>query len=145
MRNFQEFRRLPPKVKWRIAARYALFQLPGGAILCMVLIVLRHWVSLPSGLLWALVAMWVVKDVVLFPFVWRAYDDRSRTTNPLIGAEGIVESRLDPSGYIRMRGELWQVEVETGFPAVEKGRRVRVREVRGLTLHVEPEEEKRNV
>ncbi len=59
----------------------------------------------------------------------------------MVGARGVAEDRLAPSGYIRVRGELWQTEVMGGDPPIEKGASVRVREVSGLTLLVQPDDE----
>ena len=54
----------------------------------------------------------------------------------MIGRRGIVENRLAPSGYVHVRGELWQAEaVENSLP-IEKGESVRIYGNRGLTLLV---------
>jgi len=53
----------------------------------------------------------------------------------LVGEIGEVVSPLDPSGTVRVHGELWQAE-STG-KRIAKGRRVRVVELRSLTLWVE--------
>jgi membrane protein implicated in regulation of membrane protease activity len=83
----------------------------------------------------------VVKDVLLFPFVWRSYDqDRHTDANTMIGLRGIVKDRLAPSGYIEVHGELWRAEVMEGAPFVESGGDVRVKGIRGLTLIVQPNE-----
>ncbi|MFX0197796.1 MAG: NfeD family protein [Candidatus Hodarchaeota archaeon] len=83
-------------------------------------------------------AFWVVKDVALFPFVWRSYDrERGEAPSPMVGAQGIVEDRLAPSGYVRVHGELWQAEPMRGGPAIDRGQVVRIQEVRGLTLLVQ--------
>ncbi len=74
----------------------------------------------------------------MFPFVWRAYDSDSRTS-PMMGARGIAEERLAPSGYIRVNDEFWRAEVMQRDREIAKGEAVRVREVKGLTLIVEPE------
>ena len=120
--------------------RYTLLQVPGAALLVGLLIVVRRWVDLPAWLLWGLVAVWVAKDVILFPFLWRAYDwDRSRDGNSMVGLQGRANERLDPSGYVTVRGELWLAEVMEGGRAVEKEEGVRVQGMRGLTLLVVPE------
>jgi membrane-bound ClpP family serine protease len=127
----------------RIIVRYVLYQLPASVILILILVFVRRWVDLPGWLVWGLVALWVAKDVVLFPFTWRAYD-RSRQradVTRMVGALGIAEDRLAPSGFVRVRGELWHAEVEGGGSPVEKGETVRVREIHGLRLLVAPEDE----
>lgn len=59
---------------------------------------------------------------------------RTSGGDQLIGAVGVVRSRLDPEGQVHVRGELWTA-VSVGGPA-EEGRRVRVVGVDGLRLRV---------
>ena len=126
----------------RVVVRYALLQVAGVALLVLDLIVVRRWVDLPAWFAWGLVALWVATDVILFPFVWRAYDwDRPGTTNSMVGTRGIAEERLAPSGYVRVRGELWQAEVMGDGPPLDRGEAVRVRGICGLTLLIEPDNE----
>jgi membrane-bound ClpP family serine protease len=83
--------------------------------------------------------LWVAKDIALFPVLWRAYDwDPSSTSVSLNGDRGIVVRRIDPEGYIRIRGELWRAKISRGIGPIEKGEWVRVTDVEGLTLHVRP-------
>jgi len=126
----------------RVVVRYALLQVPALALLVVLLIAVQRWVDLPAWFRWGLVALWVAKDVILFPFVWRAYDwDRSGDASSMVGAQGITEEQLAPSGYIRVRGELWKAEVMGDGLPIDRGEAVRVREIRGLTLLVQPDNE----
>jgi membrane protein implicated in regulation of membrane protease activity len=121
----------------QVVMRYALFQIPGLILLILILILVQRWVDFPSWFFWSSVFIWIVKDVVLFPFVWRAYDwSRSRDVHSLVGTEGIVEERLAPSGYIRVHGELWQAEMIREGPPIERGEGVRIQGIRGLVLLV---------
>lgn len=127
--------------KWssHILLRYWLLQLPALALLVLILIYVQRWVDLPAWIFWGSLIIWVVKDAVLYPFVWRAYDwDRSKDSDAMVGAKGIAKERLAPSGYVQVRGELWKAELAEGFQSVEEGEPVIVREIRGLTLIVEP-------
>jgi membrane-bound serine protease (ClpP class) len=54
----------------------------------------------------------------------------------LVGKEGIVVYDLEPTGVIQIASEEWTAEAVRGTPA--RGDRVRVVEVDGLTLKVEP-------
>ncbi len=122
----------------QVVMRYALFQIPGLVLLILILIFLRRWVDFPSWFFWGSAFIWIAKDAVLFPFVWRAYDwSRSRDVQSLVGTEGIVEERLAPSGYIRVHGELWQAKMIREGPPIEKGDGVRIQGIRGLVLLVE--------
>lgn len=54
----------------------------------------------------------------------------------MLGDSGTVIDWSDREGHIRIHGEIWRAE---GSGPLEPGRRVRVREMKGLTLFVEPE------
>jgi membrane protein implicated in regulation of membrane protease activity len=127
----------------RILIRYALFQIPGLALLVLILILIRRWIDLPEWFCWGAIGVWLVKDIALFPFVWRAYDrDRLRELQSLVGTEGIVEERLAPLGYVRVHGELWQAEMIGDGSPVEEGEIVKIQKIGGLKLFVERQEER---
>ena len=144
-RKYTKFQSAMNKKKWssRILLRYWLLQLPALALLVLILMFAQRWVDLPAWIFWGSLAVWVVKDAVLYPFVWRAYDwERSEGSNSMVGAKGIAKERLAPSGYVQVRGELWKAELAEGYPSVQEKDPVLVREIRGLTLIVEPGLEK---
>jgi len=121
----------------RLILRYTLYQLPAILVLVLVIILIRRWVEIPMWVAWGIVLLWVIKDAVLFPFVWRAYDRRgSDKLLSMVGQEGIATQRLDPDGYVRVRGELWQAEVIGQEYPVEKNQPVVVQAVSGLKLFV---------
>lgn len=132
------------KAGWtvRILVRYTLLQIPGTALLVLILIQLSNRFDLPVWSVWGIIAISVAKDIILFPFVWSAYDwDRQGETHSMVGRRGIAKERLAPSGYIQISGELWKAKVAEGSPPVEKGEGVRVKEMQGLTLLVWPYKE----
>jgi len=122
----------------KLVLRYALIQLPGTVLLVLVILLInRWWVTVPLWLGLGIVGLAIVKDLVLFPFLWRSYaggnpDDPSS----MIGRRGIVIGRLDPEGYVRVRGELWRAETVENDRPVEEGRGVAVVGVSGLKLYV---------
>ena len=126
----------------RVVLRYALLQVPFTALVLVVLIVLRTWLDIPTWFIYALVAFLVIKDIALFPLVWRSYDPAR--ANSLEGARGKAVENLNPSGYVEVGAELWKAEVVEGGSPVRRGERVRVCDVRGLTLLVQPEIETKN-
>jgi membrane protein implicated in regulation of membrane protease activity len=129
------------KPRWtpKILLRYALLQLPSQALAVLVLVLVRRWLDLPPWLFWTCIAGWVLKDVILFPFLWRAYDwDRAGRANSMVGLRGEAVEQLAPAGYVRVRGELWRAEVVGDGRPIEAGEAVAVRGSRGLTLLVEP-------
>jgi membrane protein implicated in regulation of membrane protease activity len=121
----------------RILFRYALFQIPGLGVFLLILFLIGRWVALPAWIFWGSILIWVGKDILMFRFVRRAYErDRAEEIHSLIGCRGIAEERLDPSGYIRVRGELWQAKVVEGRGPIEKGEIVLIQEIDGLLLFV---------
>jgi membrane-bound serine protease (ClpP class) len=61
-------------------------------------------------------------------------------TQGMIGERGVVQSDLSPLGTVLVHGELWEAHAAAAIP---KGSRVRVRDIEGLTLEVEPEQDSR--
>ena len=54
----------------------------------------------------------------------------------MIGGTGEVIDILNPAGTVRLQGETWNAESLSGV--IEKGRKVRVKEMKNLKLYVEP-------
>jgi membrane-bound ClpP family serine protease len=44
-----------------------------------------------------------------------------------------------PSGYAHVHGELWLAEAMKGYPPIDRGDTVSVREINGLKLFVQPD------
>ena len=145
MISFKKFKTLPQKSKRRIVVKYVLFQVPGLVIISLILSVIEHWINLPLWLSGGIIGLWIIKDVFMFYFVWSAYTiSQSADAKSLIGKEGIAEERLNPSGYIRVHGELWRAEV-MGMgknTPIEKGETVLIEGIYGLTLLVQPVQER---
>jgi membrane protein implicated in regulation of membrane protease activity len=126
------------KIPRPIYLRYILLNIPGLAAVILILIIIQHWVVLPVWLFWSIIGFWIVKDALLFPFVWRAYDwERPGQSRSMIGERGIAKERLAPAGYVQVRGELWRaVKIDDG-PVIEIGQSVKIVKLDGLTLFVE--------
>ncbi len=126
----------------RVIGKYVLAHLPALVVLAAILVLVRRWVDLSWWFVCGIVALWVIKDVALFPFVWRSYagTEQPKNIHFMLGARGIVEDPLAPAGYVRVHGELWRAEVIEGSPSIGRGHAVRVRGIRGLTLLVEPDQ-----
>jgi len=143
MKRFEQYRMLSKEAKRRIVLRYARYQIPDVATFVLILFVIHQWVGLSLGLFIGLITLWMVKYLVVFSFVWRAYDKpRPGDVTSLIGTQGIAEERLDPSGYVRVHGELWRAEVIGKTMAIEKGQTVLIEKADGLTLFVKPFQKK---
>jgi membrane-bound ClpP family serine protease len=132
------------KRQWsfRVVVKFILLQIPLLVLLPVVLYFIRQWVDIPIWLIWGLVALLIIKDTIMFPIVWRSYD-QSHPEDPtsIIGMRGIAKDRLAPTGYIQVRSELWRAEVMEGCSPIAKGKGVRVVGIEGLTLLVQPEHE----
>ncbi len=83
--------------------------------------------------------------VISFTLAWIALRARRSKTllgpQAMIGGLGITRTALDPVGQIEVRGELWQATLDAPTPSGQPlplGTSVRVRDVRGLMLLVEP-------
>lgn len=140
-------------VRWRVRpanradrrrgtlAKYLVLQIPGWILAAVGLALLKQWIDFPLWAALGILLLWVIKDMVLYPFVRRAYEPSGKTgVEQLIGAEGIAAEELAPSGYIRVGRELWRAEALGTDTPIAPGSRVRVQGVRGLTLLIQPEE-----
>jgi len=128
------------EIPLRVYIRYGLLTIPGTVVFILVLTIVRNWVPIPFWLCVSLILLWIAKEVILFPFVWRAYDHaQPEVFHPMIGLRGITKERLAPAGYILVQGELWKAEKMLGQPPIEKNKWVRVKKLEGLKLFVIPE------
>jgi membrane-bound serine protease (ClpP class) len=92
---------------------------------------------LPPGLGIAAVAVAMVIEVAEVGF-WIRFLRRYRVrtgVEGLIGSGGEVIEACDPTGRVRLRGEIWHARCPAGASV---GDRVTVTAVDGLTLEVEP-------
>ena len=122
-----------------IYIRYILLNIPGLAAVILILIIIQHWVVMPEWLFWSVIVFWIIKDALLFPFVWRAYDwERPGRSRSMVGERGIAKERLAPKGYVQVHGELWRAIKTDDGPAIEMGQPVKIVKMDGLTLFVEP-------
>lgn len=120
-----------------VLGKYWALQLPEAALVIVILLLLQEWLGFSTWLTWSLVGLWVAKDAALYPFVWRSYDPGYPTTlHSLDGERGVATERLDRSGYVRVRGELWRAELAPGARPVDKDEPVRVEATRGLRVIV---------
>lgn len=127
----------PSRPPLRVIIRYFLLQLPGQAAFVLILLLLRHYVEVPAYLIWVLIGLWVGKDLFLFPFLWRFYDpelypDRFR----MVGRTGVALTRLEPDGYVQVRGERWQASTAEGQAPIPRGEKICVQSIDGLKLSV---------
>ena len=115
--------------------RYSLFQIPELAILIIVMIFVKHWITIPYKIFYGIVSAWVIKDVILFFYTWKAYIPKK--DDIMIGKRGVTLERITDTGYITINGEQWSALNRSESP-IEKGQEILVVERKGLTLFVMP-------
>jgi membrane-bound serine protease (ClpP class) len=128
-----------------LEAKYATHGILGiGGVICMALGALflvdgpipemrvHLWTALGASIPVGIIA------VFLTTLVLRARRNRVVTgSEGMVGEIGVARTQLTPRGKVFVHGELWNA---TAGAAVAEGTRVRVREVDGLQLIVEPAE-----
>jgi membrane-bound ClpP family serine protease len=123
----------------QVVIKYFFLQLPGQATFILILVLTRQWLEAPAYLMWGVLGFWVIKDIFLFPFLWRLYDpnqypDRFR----MVGRKGLTLTHLNPDGYVQVQGERWQAGIYEEQACVEKGKVICVEAINGLKLTVRP-------
>lgn len=123
----------------KIVLKYFLLQVPGLIVLAAILYMVRQWFSLPAYLVWITLIIWVVKDVALFPFLWRYYDSKQIPDRfEMVGRQGTALNNLNPEGYVRISGERWMAINSDADATVLAGDRIVVKAIKGLKLTVGP-------
>ena len=117
--------------------RYLVFQIPGWLFAVVLLWWLWPWTGLDGRLALLVLALVVVKDFAIYPLVRRAYEPPPPTGAPqLIGLRGEARETLTPTGWVRVRGELWQAEAAPTEPPIAAGAAIEVLAARGRRLIV---------
>jgi membrane protein implicated in regulation of membrane protease activity len=122
-------------------SKYLLFQIPQWFLLALFLWLLVDRTAIPRWATEAFFAIWVVKDLAIFPWVRRGYENDARTgAERLIGGKAVAQERLDPEGYVKINGELWKARAYPANRPIDPDSLVTVRAADGLTLTVESED-----
>jgi membrane-bound ClpP family serine protease len=124
----------------RVFARYLAFEAPSWLALAAVLWLLVRVFELSPAIAMLVLALWIVKDLALFPVLRVAYEPTggSGGAENLVGALGSVSAELAPEGWVRIGAERWRARVAQRHAPVSVGAAVRVTAVEGLLLRVEP-------
>jgi|SRR5690606_21269444 len=125
-----------------VLVKYWSLQLAGWFVVLVAALLAAELFGWPRKVVWIVVAVWALKDALLYPLVWRSYDGRDAEPSayPLAGAEGVVLRELDPDGAVRIGGERWNASAAEAAAPIRKGERVRVVGREGMTLFVVPAE-----
>lgn len=120
--------------------KYSMLQIPGLVLFLILLLIIRHWFQLSSFVFRILLAVWILKDAVLFFYTWKAYD--SGDTDRMINAFGIALEDIYDTGYVLVNGEKWKAVLLEESQVVKKGQKVYISGRKGLVLHVRREDNK---
>jgi len=119
--------------------KYFLLQIPGWLATGGVLTVLWHWQLLPRWLALLCFGAWLLKDLLLYPWLRQAYEDGAKTdSTALIGMRGVAQEDLKPTGYVRVRGELWRAVTVSADRTVVAGTEVEIVNAERMTVFVRP-------
>lgn len=118
--------------------RYSLFQVPGLVLVggLLVLAVESGWLGWKVAL--ASFAIWVLKDVALYPLLRGSYESGGVAGDAMRwrGRRGEAREDLNPVGYVVVSGELWRAEAIESDAPIRAGERISVEEVAGSVLRV---------
>ncbi len=119
--------------------RYTAFQVPGWIIATAGGWFIHYWFNVSLWLAMGVLVFWVIKDYALYPFLRSAYQiDHRLQIERMIGHTGNAIETLSPTGYIRVRGELWLARTESNGRTVEAKEPVVITGIDGSTLVVTP-------
>ena len=129
-----------------VSRRYLLFQIPEWILAIVLLAAVHRWLGLSIQVAIVLFFLVVAKDFLIYPYVRKAYEPENRTgAELLIGCVGVTRQRLDPEGYVLIRGELWRAIADPPGETIPPDRKVRIQAVSDSTLLiVTPEEDGQN-
>ena len=120
-----------------VSKRYQLFQIPGWILAALLLGALHRWLALPLEFAIGLFVLYVAKDFIIYPYVRKAYEPHNKTgAELLIGCVGLTKQRLDPEGYVQVKGELWRAVADPPSRPIPPGQPVRIQAVSDFTLVV---------
>lgn len=121
----------------KVFIKYTLLQIPAIILITIIMLVIHKFNPYPHIIKVIILSVWIIKDIIMFPFVWQSYDSHPENTHhSMINKEGITKDRLAPSGYIYVGKELWKATIPPEHPPVEKNKAVIIQEIDGLRLTV---------
>jgi membrane protein implicated in regulation of membrane protease activity len=125
----------------RALRTYVLLQIPEAVLVSLVLFGLHYWEQVSVGTAFLLAGGWLIKEVVMYPLVRKAYEPGPpHGTDALLGVRAVAADALSPEGPVRVGPELWNARLEEGARFVVTGESVTVKAVDGFVLIVAPVE-----
>lgn len=120
--------------------KYVMVQIPPAALAGIFFWILWNYGILSTWLAWVCFALWIVKDVVLFFFLWPAYEPtREAGRFSPVGLQGVARSDLQREGLVKVKGEIWRARPQSSCGPIRAGEKVKVVDRQGLKLIVRPD------
>ncbi len=121
----------------RVWGRYLMAHLPSWLLFAALVMLSHLWLDWRYRVEEYVIAGWIAKDILLFPFLGRWYrEPEGDPAARLIGKRGKVVEQVAPEGWVRLEGELWRARLAPGAGPLEADDDAEVEAVDGLTLVV---------
>ena len=121
----------------KIIIRYSLFQIPSLLIVTLLVFTVNHWYILDNAIIVMIILFWILKDILIFPFVWKAYSHKDRDkSKTILNQHGVAVDTINPKGFVKINGEIWQAELVELNDPINQGQPIEVVEIDGLKLKV---------
>ena len=117
-----------------------MLQVPGWLLLALALVLLFQWDWITAQAAVWIIALWLLKDVLLYP-VYRpalnARDAAAPGAAGLKGRRGWSRTAINGRGLVEVAGERWLARSADGEP-IDPGTQVEVVGHQDMVLHVRP-------
>ena len=120
----------------RASTKYFLFQIPGWLIALLTLVIATDWEVISTSTASVCLLCWVLKDLLLYPWLKLAYRSQPIGAKALVGSTGVADGDLTPEGFIRVRGERWRALVNPVDASIRAGAKVEITGADRMTVYV---------
>ena len=115
--------------------RYTAFQVPGWILTAVGGWWLHRTLGVPVWAAAGVLVVWLIKDFALYLFLRSVYElDHTTPVERLVGERGLATQPVAPTGFVRVRGELWRAEAEGADASIAQGDEVEITGVHGMRL-----------
>jgi len=80
----------------------------------------------------------------MYPLLRLAYENVKPGSQALVGTRGVAQDRLDPRGYVRVRGELWNAIANPIDQVIIAGTEVEIVSAEGMQVIVTTRKQRGN-
>ncbi len=125
------------KITKKIILKYTILQIPGLGLITLILYILSFFISIAQYVHIIILSIWIVKDIVMFPFVWRSFDSSSSDiTRVMIGKTGTAKQDVHSEGYVIIGSEQWKAVPDATSATINKHDNIQVTDINGLTVTI---------